>query len=626
MAQVSYRGNLSASEYPLLPEQMGASVIVAGYDHTLSRYVDSNESRDSSIGIPQVYFAENVLPTKGGLSSIQFRYVRDESDIGDPSVYLWGHFDVPIYGTDGGMYAGQLYTDSELSTDVFPQLVVYTPATDTVVVTRKFVEFPGTPVRELGWTKAASIIQPISSAYVQGRQYVCVRGMGVYLVRVSADAIMLDQVELLGLDALELEGIVGANGYLLAYTKNSVAWSTTLGLTPDEVVRETDYAVGELVLVTTAEGQNRQYKCTTAGTTAVTIPTYTNTVGDTTTDGTAVFTCEALSVDFVPSLTTGAGGGIVEEVKGTIVCAKRTISGFILYTDQNMVTAVFTNNATYPYNFRELPNSAGIAHQACVTQSAEAGWHYALTESGLMQVASTGVKLIHPAVHDWLQAGRSGTVEFVLGVPVMGVDSASYTNYRLAYLRNRYLVISRGAQVLGIPRYYEALVYDTAMDRFGGLRIDHNMPVDMQEPQAGSTDLSRGMFFIDNTGYVAEVRASVPVAWVGIEDSAAELGTIVLGRYRHSRGQILELHEVKLSNVYADLNSSSTAVCPYVTLNEGSTVVGKPPMYRAAAPSATNLYRGHYKGRVVGTDVSLVITAPFALNSVELVFKTGGHR
>ena len=72
MAVRKYRGNLSAAEFPLNPGLMGASVIVAGPDQTLSRYVDSTESRDPSIGIPQVYYAENVLPTKEGLASLMY--------------------------------------------------------------------------------------------------------------------------------------------------------------------------------------------------------------------------------------------------------------------------------------------------------------------------------------------------------------------------------------------------------------------------------------------------------------------------------------------------------------------------------------------------------------------------
>lgn len=65
---------------------------------------------------------------------------------------------------------------------------------------------------------------------------------------------------------------------------------------PPEVQRETAYEVGEFVRVATGAGtgfavyEERIYECTTAGTTDAVEPVYDTTIGNTTTDGTAVFT------------------------------------------------------------------------------------------------------------------------------------------------------------------------------------------------------------------------------------------------------------------------------------------------------------------------------------------------
>lgn len=70
----------------------------------------------------------------------------------------------------------------------------------------------------------------------------------------------------------------------------------TVPINPDVIERNTDYSVGDFVRVATDPGStseiygNRIYECTAAGTTAGTEPTYDKTVGNTTTDGTAVFT------------------------------------------------------------------------------------------------------------------------------------------------------------------------------------------------------------------------------------------------------------------------------------------------------------------------------------------------
>ena len=68
-------------------------------------------------------------------------------------------------------------------------------------------------------------------------------------------------------------------------------------INPDLRANSTEYEVGDFIRVSTAgDGtlqshfENRIYECTTAGTTAGSEPTYSITVGTTTTDGTAVFT------------------------------------------------------------------------------------------------------------------------------------------------------------------------------------------------------------------------------------------------------------------------------------------------------------------------------------------------
>ena len=63
-----------------------------------------------------------------------------------------------------------------------------------------------------------------------------------------------------------------------------------LKLWPETSARATAYTLGDVVKPTTYNSHS--YKCTTAGTShATTEPTWTTTNGNTTTDGTAVFTC-----------------------------------------------------------------------------------------------------------------------------------------------------------------------------------------------------------------------------------------------------------------------------------------------------------------------------------------------
>lgn len=72
--------------------------------------------------------------------------------------------------------------------------------------------------------------------------------------------------------------------------------SCTLPILPDDVARSTAYALGDFVRVRTLSNgnpgdyENRIYEVTTAGTTAGSAPTYDTTVGNPTTDGSAVLT------------------------------------------------------------------------------------------------------------------------------------------------------------------------------------------------------------------------------------------------------------------------------------------------------------------------------------------------
>jgi hypothetical protein len=70
----------------------------------------------------------------------------------------------------------------------------------------------------------------------------------------------------------------------------NVGFFNLLKLWPETSARNTVYAVGDIIKPTTYAAHS--YKCTTAGTSHATVePTWTTTNGNTTTDGTAIFTC-----------------------------------------------------------------------------------------------------------------------------------------------------------------------------------------------------------------------------------------------------------------------------------------------------------------------------------------------
>lgn len=71
MTQVPYRANLSSTVFPMTLAKAGRTVIIGGSDQNYDRRIDPEGSvRD--IGIPQLLYCENILPTPNGFQSIGY--------------------------------------------------------------------------------------------------------------------------------------------------------------------------------------------------------------------------------------------------------------------------------------------------------------------------------------------------------------------------------------------------------------------------------------------------------------------------------------------------------------------------------------------------------------------------
>ena len=69
MAQIPYRANLSAVVFPMTIAKAGQSVINPGMDQNFDKRVDATAAY-GSVGIPQIMYCENVLPTSEGFQSV----------------------------------------------------------------------------------------------------------------------------------------------------------------------------------------------------------------------------------------------------------------------------------------------------------------------------------------------------------------------------------------------------------------------------------------------------------------------------------------------------------------------------------------------------------------------------
>jgi len=309
--------------------------------------------------------------------------------------------------------------------------------------------------------------------------------------------------------------------------------------------------------------------------------------------------------DFVPSLQTGAGGGLVEGIKGNITCASPTSNGFTIFTEVNAVSVLYTGNSRYPFQFSECTGSGGVASLERVTYEADSGYNYIYSSKGFQIIQSKSAQTVFADLTDYL-AGQyfedfndtTGLFEYqTLSTPLQK---------KLSYIAARYLVIS-----YGISSLTHALVYDTVQKRFGKLKFAH---VDVFEYELLTEDVSdipkKAIGFLLPSGQVYVVNFAVSFS--------NRYGVLLLGKYQYTRSRHLQMQKVEFENVTAGSGFGVTCyssfdgknfdqTTPGVLLESGKNVA----TYGFDSPAALN----H----------SLLIYGTFNMTTVELAFNIHGR-
>lgn len=201
MAQQVYRANLNASNFPFVSQHMGQSVIVRGQDGNYVPAVSSKADEDKDVGIPQVYYCHNVLPTGAGFNSVgydqvapstsqqNFSYVLPLRDISERRAFLG------VCSNTGDFFV----LDSDDA------------------AWRKITTF------------STAINKLVTTAFVAGITYVYIQNAGCYRFDFNTDTFV--SVSLLGLDTSAIIGLVANSGYLIVWSSTAIAWSSTTDVT-----------------------------------------------------------------------------------------------------------------------------------------------------------------------------------------------------------------------------------------------------------------------------------------------------------------------------------------------------------------------------------------------------------
>lgn len=397
-------------------------------------------------------------------------------------------------------------------------------------------------------------VAQVTTAVISGQTYICFEGLGVYYLNTVGVNYTLDPVALTGITTANVKGITSSSGYLIVWTDTYVGWSS---------------AVAHVV---------------------VTDP-----------------------FDFTPSLVTGAGGGQIETAKGAINICVNHYLGFIIYTTNNAIGAVYSGNARFPFNFKEIIGSGGVVDPGLISSDSDAGNHYAYTSSGLQLVSMTGVTNVMSEVTDFL-AGKyfedfdDTTKQFIHQILTTPMRKA------INVISDRYLVISYGVNVIYAElKLTHAIVYDIAQKRFGKFKIPHVSSFEfgitlLSDPELRDAPRT-SIGFLQENGTIKTVDFTL--------GSSTSIGTLVLGKYQYVRTRTLQLDGIELENVFP---TSVFSVSNLLSLDGKNTSL----VPVTAKPITGNLRA--YACRHTGVNHSLLIQGNFYLSSVILTFNIHGRR
>lgn len=514
MAQVTYRGNLSAKVFPFISEYFGRTVIIPGQDQNFSRQLVSSEDLDKDRGIPQLYYCHNVMPAAEGFQSIGYKSELTDTKTG--------------------------FLDAQVLRDTFGNEVFYSHTSDG---NNYILPFGG-----ITWTLinfiAGTVGVDVSIATINGQSYIYFANVGCYMYDVGTNTLV--PIVLDGLDATQVLGITSSAGYMIAWTTTTIAWSSTI---------------------------------------AHTIPTD--------------------PIDFVPSLITGAGGGNVEAAKGKITLCVVHYLGFIIYTTDNAVAAVYSGNSRFPFNLREIVASGGLADASLISFDSGTGNHYAYTTSGLQLVSVSQTQTIHPEVTDFI-AGKyfedfdETTLLFLTQVLTSPMKKA------INVVADRYLVIS-----YGMTELTHALVFDFVQKRFGKLKHTHVTCFEWKQLSPEVIETPRQS--------IGLLKADGSISTVDFTyGSTNSSGVMVLGKYQLARTRLTQLQEVDLENV-REGNTFNLYNC--VSYN-GKTLEPAVAGYLAESSGPYRRYNFHQ----TGINHSLIFVGNFYCDSLILKFNIHGRR
>lgn len=341
--------------------------------------------------------------------------------------------------------------------------------------------------------------------------------------------------------------------------------------------------------------------------------------------------------DFTPSLTTGAGGGQINEAKGAVICCLPIAGGFLVYCERNIVAAKYMGNVQFPFVFAEVPGSSSVQSPEQVSWQSNLGSHYAWTDIGLIELDKNGIRNLYADVTDFIAARVFEDFD-ESSLTLIREPLLASMNIKISIIGSRFMIMSYGT----VPNNYtHALFYDITMKRWGKLKIPHRDVFQWNQPSLiGPITYSQleGRSYNDLQGTTYGAFAGVINAAPDIKSNIAFLqadgtvkvvnfnyqetnasGVLITGKYQFFRNN----WTIHLATKLETVRQGNTLAFYIYASKDGKTLNPAHPMLIKTVNSPEVQ---EFAGKVTAQSFALAFIGAFNINSLELTLMRGGNR
>lgn len=338
--------------------------------------------------------------------------------------------------------------------------------------------------------------------------------------------------------------------------------------------------------------------------------------------------------DMVPSLITGAGSAIPNDLDGQIVTCAPTTSGFVIHTTSVAIGAVFSGNTKFPWLFKAVPFSSGLTSPKLVTRDVSLGYQYVYTFAGMQRIDPRTSTLDFPELTDFLSGKIFEDYNYTRDeFSLQYLTKPLLTE--LSFIGSRFFVVS-----YGVDELTHALVYDTAFKRWGKLKITHvhcmELDVGVNKGSLTYTELAGTAYFqyqgkpytllSKMSNEAADTKANIGFAQkdgtvmqadftFGAQQSDA---VMMLGKFQIVRNQFLTLEQFEIEGVE---ETTSNFFCKFWKSMDGKNY--ETPVTPVQTLAAGKLRR--YNSSQTGMNHSVTVKGAFHATTVIFTFSKQGR-